>query len=173
MILTEEQTKLITSSGSYSCELIKQQWSYALLGTEMSPLGNVIIFEAPFRTGKLELEKVMVIAAELPNTDSFGGVAFLRLYSAQLGSILSQILKKDCYVDESSMFVGDQQASITVANRIKDSALFHIIFSVTQSEGLCNLILDEESSNLFKTQAVESFHFLTKSIFLETRRDNF
>lgn len=173
MILTEEQTKLIVNSEYYGCELIKRPWSYTLLGAEMSPLGNIIVFESPLQTGKLELEKVMVVAAELPNTNSFGGVSFLRLYSTQVGSLLSHILQKECYVDGSNVFVEKQQASITITNRVKDSVLFHIIFSTGHSDGLYNLSLNEDSDKLFKTQIVDSFHFLTKSIFLETQRDGF
>lgn len=173
MILSEEQTKIVVSSGVYSCELMKQKWSYTLIGAEMSPLGNIIVFEAPLQTGKLELEKVMVIAAELPNTTKFGGVSFLRLYSAQIGSLLTQVLQKNCYVDQSNIFIEDKQASITVSNSIKDSFLFHIILSTGNSEGLSNLILDKEKNEELKVQIVDSFHFLTKSIFLETQRDNF
>lgn len=173
MILNEEQTKIITSSGVYGCELMKQQWSYALLGAEMSPLGNIIVFESPLQTGKLELEKVMVVAAHLPNTNSFGGVSFLRLYSAQIGSLLTHILQKNCYVDQNNIFVEDKQASITITNKLKDSFLFHIIFSTGQSEGLYSLAIEDQAKEQLKTQIVDSFHFLTRSIFLETQRDSF
>jgi hypothetical protein len=137
MILTNEQTKIIVSSQFYGCELIKQKWSYTLLGPEMSPLGNIIVFETPLKTGKLELENVLVFAVELPNTNSFGGVSFLRLYLAQLGSLLTEHLQKVCHIDQSNVFIENKQSSITISNTVKDS-----------------------------------FHFLTKSIFLETQRDN-
>jgi len=173
MILTTEQTKIIVPSEHYGCELLRQKWSHTLLGSEMSPLGNMIVFETPLQTGNLSLKQVMVFAAELPNTESFGGVSFLRLYLAQLGSILTQHLQQVCNIEHNNIFIENQQSSITLSTSKKTSFLFHIMFSLEKEEGLSALTLEENTKNEFKQQAVEAFHYLTKSIFLETQRDDF
>lgn len=173
MILNEQQTNQLTKNSPYDCELIKHQWAYSILREQTSPLGSILAFQTPLQMGTLALEKVLVITGELPNTNGFGGVSFLRLFSAQVGSLLSDILQKSCHVNESSIFVEQEQASITVTNRIKDSFLFHVIFSVGKSENLYDINLSEENMKRFQEQIVDSFHFLTKSIFLETQRDNF
>lgn len=173
MILSEQQTKQLTKNEPYDCALVKQQWAYQILREQTSPLGSIIAFQTPLQMGALNLDKVLVVAGELPNTNSFGGVAFLRLFSAQVGSLLSELIQKSCHVDESSIFVEQQQCSISVTNKFKDSFLFHLIFSTGKSESLHNINLPEEDMQKFQTAIVDSFHFLTKSIFLETQRDNF
>lgn len=173
MNLNKEQTNQLTNNQPYNCSLVKHPWSYSVFGTETSPLGNIITFESPLEAGALKLDSVLIIAGELSNTNSFGGTAFLRLYSAQIGSLLSEVLGKNCHVDESSIFVENQQCSITITNKSKDSFLFHILFSTGNSDQLFNLILDTDAQQAFRNEAVNSFHFLTKSIFLETQRDNF
>ena len=172
MILTNEQTKVIVPSDYYKCELLKQKWSYTLLGSEMSPLGNIIAFESPLQAGNLNLDNVLVFAAELPNTGAFGGTSFLRLYLAQLGSLLTQHLQQVCNIEHNNIFIDNKQASIALSSTKKDSFLFHIIFSVKSEEQLACLNLDDNLRNEFKKQAVEAFHFLVKSIFLETQRDD-
>ena len=173
MNLTNEQTNQLTNNEPYNCSLVKHPWSYSIFGNETSPLGNIITFETPIQMGALQLDNVLVIAGELPNTNSFGGIAFLRLYSAQIGSLLSEVLGKNCHVDESSIFVENQQCSISVTNKIKDSFSFHLIFSTGEAEQLFNVKLEEEVKQQFRDKLVGSFHFLTKSIFLETQRDSF
>ena len=104
----------------------------------------------------------------------FGGVCFQRLYTTQLGSLLSVITGKECFVDESCVFADGIQASLSVTNKIKDSVVFHIIFPIdTELEEFSKLSLSEEDMQTFKTNCIESFKHLTKSVFLETQRDNF
>jgi hypothetical protein len=179
MIITPEQQKEITGllndKQTYGCSLIRQRWSHGILGEQSSLYGNIVTFAVPIDIGTLSIEQGIVIAAELPNVNMFGGVCFQRLYIAQLGSILCEILDQPCSVDENSIFVGDKQASVTITNRVKESALFHIIFSTTETEEcpLHTLKLTDEQLEKFQQGAVSAFHHLSKSIFLETQRDNF
>ena len=104
----------------------------------------------------------------------FGGICLQRLYTTQLGSLLSIITGKECFVDESCIFMDGVQASITFTNKIKDSIIFHIIFPIdTESEELSKLSFNEKDMQTFKTNCIDSFRHLTKSVFLETQRDNF
>lgn len=178
MILTDEQTIFLQNSNQqYDCKLLHQRFGVALklFGVEsVSPLGDILCFSSPTVISSLTINKALVLAVELPNTDIFGGTCFLRLFSAQLGSILSSLLSKECFVDESSVFIEDKQTSISMINKVKDSIMFHIIFALeTDIKELNNLELDEQPFNMFQTNAVQSFQQLTRSIFIETRRDNF
>jgi hypothetical protein len=64
---------------------------------------------------------------------------------------------------------------------VKDSVIFHIIFPREMHPSFSQLgiknffLLDLSSQDLadFKTNAIESFNYLIKNIFIETRRDNF
>ena len=173
MILTNEQVAILTNEQPYEGSLVKQEWSYSFLKDTMSPLGNILVFECPTTIGGVTLLKSLVIAVELPNVNMFGGVSFMRLYCTHLGSLLSQIMNKDCYVDESYIIVENNQTSISLINYVKESTLFNIIFSSESQENVFGLNLTPEEKMLFQEKAIDCFDHLTKSIFIETRRDNF
>ena len=175
MILNEQQIKAVTSQESvYCCSLIKHQFAHLFFGEDISPLGNIVVFESKVEIGHLLLEKALIVSGELPNTNMFGGVCFQRLYATQLGSLLSVIAGNECFVDESCIFADGQQACLSVTNKIKDSVLFNMIFPIeTSINEFFKLALDDEKMETFKTNCIESFKHLTKSIFLETQRDDF
>ncbi len=176
MILTPaDTTALLGSSPTYNCELIKRRISYYFFGDKMSPTGNIVTFEAPTTIGSLSIEQALVIAGELPNSNIFGGICFQRLYSAQLGSIFAETFGTECYVDGSNIIVGDKQANVCIANRVKDSILFHSIFCIKSDiENFYNLSDSQtEKINVFKEKAVGCFYHLSHSIFVESQRDNF
>jgi hypothetical protein len=84
------------------------------------------------------------------------------------------ITGKQCFVDESCIFADGLQSSIALTSKFKDSVLFHIIFPIkTDRKEFYDFSLKEEDMQTFKVNAVESFKHLTKSIFLESQRDNF
>lgn len=173
MILMNEQVGILTNNGPYECSLVKQKWSHSILRDDISPLGNILTFECPTNIGSLSLEKSLVLAAELPNVNMFGGVSFMRLYCTLIGSLLSQIIDKDCYVNESCIIVEDKQSSISLINHVKESTLFNIVFSTKFREDIFGLDLSPDNKLLFQEKSIQCFHHLTKSIFIETRRDNF
>ena len=177
MILSKEQTAQLTDEeGVYDCKLVAQQFAYKLIRENVSPLGDVFCFTSPARIGPLGLEEAVILAGELPNTDMFGATCFLRLYSTQLGSLLSVLTGKESYVEDSCIFVEGKQSSLTILNKIKDSVVFHIVFPVLcYAEGvdLQTLDLETPTMNDFKVNAIECFKHMVKSIFIETRRDNF
>lgn len=175
MILNDEYIKqIVNDQGVYDCNLVQQRFANKILRNEVSPLGDAFCFVVPTVIGPLAINKALVIAVELPNTELFGGVCFLRLYATQLGSLISVMTGKECFVDESCIFADGHQASISILNKIKDSVLFHIVFALESEHGmLCKLDLDDQKLKEFKFNAVESFNHLTKSIFVETRRDSF
>lgn len=174
IIPNDRLSPLLSEEGKYELILSKSRWSHFVFGNDINPHGNAIAFTAPFKVGQAELSNALIIAAELPNVDLYGGVCFQRLYTAQLGSILNEQTQKDCFVDEGCVFVEKKQCSLSVVNWIKGSSLFHNIFSLcpNSSETLYNLEFDEESLKKFQEKALESFHYLARNIFVETQRDN-
>jgi hypothetical protein len=175
MILNTEQITSITNEGSYECIFSKQRFSL-LFSEDPSPIGSIIVFESPLTIGPVHFDKSVVICGELPNTNIFGGVCFQRLFSAQLGSMLSDLLGEPCYIKENCLFVDEKQTSITIVNQVKSSAMFHVFLPLSINlegeHGLYELKLTEEQITQFKQHCVDCFHFFTKSLFLETQRDN-
>jgi hypothetical protein len=177
MILEQQHlTEILTESGSYDYSLIKQLFSYKLLQEKVSPLGNIFCFEAPTSLGPLYLESALIVAAELPKTDTFGAACFQRLLATQIGTFVSMQIKKDCWLDQNCLFVEDKQLSITVLNQIKNSVVFNIIIPIKHSIEAVNffqLDLPAEELTQLKQNIIGSFHFLTENLFIETCRDNF
>ena len=176
MILNQEQSKkLYPDTDTYECTLVRQRFGYAVFGDNASPIGNVVCFEAPTTIGPLLIEKALVIAAEIPNTNIFGGVCFQRLYSTMLGSFLSTTTGADFYVDEGCLFGEGNQLSVAVVNRIKDSVLFHVVIPLVFNRDLelTSVELAPEQLSAFKAQAIDGFQHLIRSVHLETQRDNF
>jgi hypothetical protein len=182
MILTEETTSmLLDGHGVYDCKLITQQFVYKLKGEQTSPLGNIICFESAVTVGQLGMTKALVLVGDILTTNVFGACCFQRLYSAQLGTLLSLYTGKETYLEESSILVEGQQASLVLLNQVKDSIIFHMIFPIEMHSSFSNLGIDNlfllnlSSQDLadFKTNAVNSFEYLIKNIFIQTRRDNF
>lgn len=179
MKLTTEQmqaTNLLTPEGYYDCCLIQQRFAYKLFRNNASSMGDVIMFDAHTKIGPLSFADAIVIAVELPATTIFGGVCFARLYAAQLGSVLSALLNVECTVDESCIFIDDKQASVSMINQVKESVLINFIFPLQEDnteEAFYTLKMDCEQKTNFEISVIESFKQLTRSIFIETRRDNF
>jgi len=175
VILNDDQLKHITNEGAYECLFSKRRFSTVFF-EDPSPLGSIIVFESPISIGPVKFENSLSICMELPNTNIFGGVCFQRLYSAQLGSILSNLSDKPYYVNENCLFVEDKQTSITIVNQLKSSIMIHVFLPITvtkeDSKGLFETKLPADKMEILKEHCVNSFHHLTRSLFLETQRDN-
>jgi hypothetical protein len=174
MILTDEQLQiLLNDTQTYQCLLHSKRFSHYFFNDSIQSLGNVIGFEAPVEIGSVNLNKAFVIVCELPNRDLYTGICMLRLYCAQLGSIISGLSNSEASLDESSIFIDNKQATITLTNLVKESVISHIIFPLeTELEQFYALELDKDRMLSFKLQALDSFNHLTQSIFKETQRDN-
>lgn len=175
MILTNEQINAITNeNGLYEWSFVNRRFSHLFFNENISPIGNIIAFEAKAELGPVHFNKALILCGEIINTSMFGGVCFQRLYSTQLGSLLSVITGKRCIVDASTIIANEIQATIAITNRVNDSVVFHIVFPIeTSNKDFDELNLSEKDMTDFKINAVESFKHLTKSIFVETQYDNF
>lgn len=175
MILTTEQTaQIVDEEGFYDCRLLQQRFAYKIIGDRVSPIGNVFNFIAPIKIGPLKLSKALVLVGELPNTNLFGGACFNRLFCTQLGSLISVLSNKECYLNGDCLFVDDKQISFTLLNNIKDSLIFHTIIVIESEHSQIDVLpLNEQQTAQFQSNLVECFDFLAKDIFVQTRRDNF
>lgn len=177
MILQQDQlTQVLREDGIYECSLIKQLFSYKILNNNVSPLGNIFCFQAPVQLGPLFFESALVIAAELPKTDTFGGACFQRLLASQLGTFISNYVEADCWLDQNCLFIEDRQVSITILNQIKNSVVFNTVIPIKHSvQGVNFFELQLPNQQMLELQEnlIGSFHYLTENLFIETCRDNF
>lgn len=171
MILTEQDVKSVLNKDKiYEGFLTTKKWSYFFFKENISPLGNIIGFESPVKIGVMHLTKAFVLAIELPYCGAFGLTCFNRLYCAQLGSLLSESIGKDCYVDGNCHIVDDKQISLSISSLQGDTGLINIVIS--QCNENLDVLQPAELTTDFKHKAIDSFYFLTQSIFIEARRDN-
>lgn len=175
MNLTSEQAKALYNDTSfYDCRLILQRFGYALYKDSVSPLGSIVCFEAPTKIGSLELPKALVICGELSNVSMFGGICFQRLFLSQIGSVIGEKIKQECYVNENVLVVGLNQASICLTNRVKESVLFHVVIPIeSPTNAFFELKLEEDLLKELKETFIGSFYHLLNSVYKETQRDNF
>jgi hypothetical protein len=175
MILNNEQVKQIqNANGGYTGFFLQQSFGYRYLQAEVSAVGNAIVFESPINMGVLNLPNSLAICAEILNTGSFAGICFARLYMMQVGTILSQLTKKDWYLNGDCLFMEDKQASLCFVNEVKNTALIHVLFSREDNQlGLQPLLMSDEDMSIVKTQAISVFNLLVKDVYIQTRRDNF
>lgn len=174
MILTDKQLQiLLDEDQAYKCTLHNKRFSHYFFNDSIKSLGNAIGFEAPVHVGPLKFNKAFVIVYELPGRDLYTGVCMLRLYCAQLGSIITGLSNLETTLDESCIFINDKQATVTLISSVKESVISHIIFPLeTDLENFHSLDLTEDRMTSFKLQAIDSFEHLTWSIFKETQRDH-
>ena len=178
MILTEQQTiRLINGEPEYNCSLINRKFGYDVFKDSVSPVANAICFQSPIKVGSLKFARSITVCGELLNYDLLAGICFYRLYLAQVGSLLSEKINAECLVNENVLMIENKQACISIINKRKDTTLFHLIIpdvidSKEQAEQFYQLNLTYEDTVAFKESLIDSFYFLTHSIFLESQRDN-
>lgn len=171
MILTFEETKkLLNNSEFYECELIKQRFAWDFFQEQLSPFGNILIFDYPTKIGKIDFKRSLNVCIELPNYNQIAGVCFERLFLTQIGSILADETQTDCFVNENTLIVNDKQASITLLNTLNNSVLLQITLPLKGIEE--NFHYFENASSDMYEKIKNSFYFLTKSIFLESQYNN-
>lgn len=175
MFLDKNQSRiLLNESGVYEGSLLTQQFAYKFYENQVSPIGNVISFSAPASIGPVNIEEAIIVAGELQHMNSFGTIAFQRLYATQLGSLLANWTEKDYYVQEGCLYCEDKQVSLTLANKVKDSGIFHMIFPIVMYQEHLNVhpIVLEEYLEPFVSEITNSFNYLVNSIFIGSCRDN-
>lgn len=173
MILNSEQlNNVLTETGIYDCCLLTKQFGYSMYKDEVSPLGNICCFTANVRLGSVNLSTALVFAGELPTADLYATICFQRLYLTHIGSIISSLFKLDCYVIENNLFANDRQLSTGISTTIKTSGLFHIVIPNEAAANMSGLHATAEQIKNIQLNAIQSFDFLKKSIFIEAKRDN-
>ncbi len=179
MILNLEQTQSILNEDKlYNCCLLTQQFAFKFFDKNTSPLGNIVAFTTPTEVGNIRIEQALVFAAELQNVTPFALACFQRLYTLQLGTLLTNFTGNDYFMDESCLFIKDKQVNLTLLNTVKTSGIFHLIFPIvmyqTDYSKILHLIeLDCEKATEFVTEGINCFNFLLNNIFISNCRDNF
>lgn len=172
MVLSNEQTKqLLNGEPSYDCRFAKQRFGYEFFQSSTSPLGSILCFEYPTQVGTFKFQQAINLCIELPGYNALSTICFERLYLTQIGSLISNALHIDCFVNENSLFIDDKQLCITLIKSFSSCNLLHITIPTKSKHKQFSKLEKLESGIKRKLMedVANSFEFLTKSIFLESQ----
>ena len=164
---------IITDIKVYDGLLIHKRFAYTYFRKKTLPIGNIVAFRAPMNVqadGMIDNEDVLQndfiysddainFCWEIPNLDSFGAVAYQRLFNTQIAGILSnRYLKKPIEVDGDDFMVHDGfEGSDGVLQKVGKCSV-----SITYSKD--NVTLGHTGMNINAGRKAPPFAYSTKLI---------
>lgn len=138
---------MIIEQKEYDGKLLHSRFAYKFFRDKTLPIGNIVAFRAPMKVeveGMIDSEDVLNndyiysddainFLWEIPMLDSFGAVAWQRLFNTQIANILStQYLKAPIEVDGDDLIVHKE----------------HTQGGVTQTKGKCSVSITYSKNNV-------------------------
>lgn len=138
---------MIIEQKEYDGKLLHSRFAYKFFRDKTLPIGNIVAFRAPMKVeveGMIDSEDVLNndyiysddainFLWEIPMLDSFGAVAWQRLFNTQIANILStQYLKAPIEVDGDDLIVHKE----------------HTQGGVTQTKGKCSVSITYSKNNI-------------------------
>ena len=194
MIITREQLKEVTGSDYYCGKAIHDRFAYKFFKKEVLPTGNIVAFVAPMEVtdNLIDLEdsinkdyiyseSAINFIMEIPNIDLFGGVAFQRLFNAQVGSLLcSRYLNKPGFVDGDDIMVTEEgtdkpkKCSVSIAAKKNDAVLIHLGINIEAGNRAPDFAystnMSSEQVENFMKDCCNIFYSITRDIFVATTK---
>jgi hypothetical protein len=192
MVITNEQLQQVTGQNIYDGSLIHNRFAYKFFKKDVSPSGNIVAFVAPMEVtaNLIDLEDALNrdfiysdsainFVIELPLTNLFGGVAFQRLFNAQLGSLLSiKYLQKEGYVDGDDIMIRDgeefKKASVSIAAEKNGAILIHVGINIKAGDRAPSFAYSTELTDVqadsFMKETCNMFYEMVHDIFVATTK---
>lgn len=193
MIITREQLKETTGCDYYDGSAIHERFAYKFFKKEVLPTGNIVAFVAPMEVtdNLIDLEdsinkdfiyseSAINFIMEIPNIDLFGGVAFQRLFNAQVGSLIcSRYLSKPGYVDGDDIMISEEgsepkKCSVSIAAKKNDAILIHLGINIVAGDRAPSFAystnLTPELAENFMKDCCNIFYTMTRDIFVATTK---
>lgn len=110
--------------------------------------GNMVCFRSPVDLPKTHLteakkiEDALVFAIEIPDVGLFGGVAFQRLFVAQVATYLNEHFHISTTVNRHKVYVNQTPITIAHINEAKNACLIHVIIDIPALLNSAHLALD-------------------------------
>lgn len=184
----------------YDGNLLHSRFAYRFFKERTLPIGNIIAFRAPMKVeaaGMIDSEDIINndfiysddainFLWEIPNLDSFGAVAWQRLFNTQIANILSsKYLNAPIEVDGDDLIVhkehtqggvtqtkGKCSVSITYVNN--NIALGHTGINITAGKKApafaYSTNLTDEQAESFMKDVINLFYSMNDNIFIATSK---
>lgn len=192
---------IITDIKVYDGLLIHKRFAYTYFRKKTLPIGNIVAFRAPMNVqadGMIDNEDVLQndfiysddainFCWEIPNLDSFGAVAYQRLFNTQIAGILSnRYLKKPIEVDGDDFMVHDSfegsdgvlqkvgKCSVSITYSKDNVTLGHTGININAGRKAppfaYSTKLTNEQAEQFMKDVVQLFYELNDDIFIATTK---
>lgn len=191
---------IIKDISVYDGKLLHGRFAYKFFRERTLPIGNIIAFRAPMKVeveGMIDSEDVLNndyiysddainFLWEIPYLDSFGAVAWQRLFNTQIANILStKYLNAPIEVDGDDLIVHKEhnqggvtqvkgKCSVSITYSKNNIALGHTginIFAGKKAPAFAfSTNLNDEQADSFMKEVVELFYRLNDDIFIATSK---
>ena len=191
---------LLNNIKEYNGDLIHSRFAYKFFKERTLPIGNIVAFRAPMNVeaeGMIDSEDILNadyiysedavnFCWEIPYLDSFGAVAWQRLFNTQIANLLStKYLKAPIEVDGDDLIVhkehtqggvtqpkGKCSVSITYTNN--NVALGHTGINIVAGKKApafaYSTNLTDEQVNEFMADVIKVFYTMNDDIFIATSK---
>jgi len=191
---------IIKDIKEYDGKLLHARFAYKFFRERTLPIGNIIAFRAPMKVeveGMIDSEDVLNndyiysddainFLWEIPYLDSFGAVAWQRLFNTQIANILStKYLKAPIEVDGDDLIVHKEhnqggitqpkgKCSVSITYTKNGVALGHTGINISAGKKApafaFSTNLADEHAETFMKEVVELFYRLNDDIFIATSK---
>jgi len=184
----------------YDGKILHSRFAYKFFRDKTLPIGNIIAFRAPMKVeleGMIDSEDVLNndyiysddainFLWEIPYLDSFGAVAWQRLFNTQIANILSnKFIKAPIEVDGDDLIVHKEHAqggitqqkgkcSVSITYSRNNIAMGHTGININAGKKApafaYSTQLNDEQATLIMQEVINLFYVLNDDIFIATSK---
>ena len=183
----------------YDGEILHNRFAYRYFRNKTLPIGNILAFRSPMLVeadGMIDEEDVLKnefiysddainFLWEIPYLDSFGAVAYQRLFNTQLANILHGYIKAPIEMDGDDIIVHKEheqhgivqpkgKCSVSITHVKGDAALGHTGINIKAGRKApahaYSTGLDDQQAESFMRDVIDMFYGLNDDIFIATTK---
>jgi len=190
---------IINDIKTYDGNLLHNRFAYRFFRNKTLPIGNILAFRAPMLVeaeGMIDEEDVLKnefiysddainFLWEIPNLNSFGAVAYQRLFNTQLATILHNYVKSPIEMDGDDIIVHKEheqcgivqpkgKCSVSITHVKGEAALGHTGINIVAGRRApvhaFSTGLTDDQADQFMRNVIDMFYGLNDDIFLATTK---
>ena len=190
---------MIIDLENYNGDLIHSRFAYTFFKKRTLPIGNIVTFRSPMHVeadGMIDHEDVLKndfiysddainFCWEIPGLDSFGAVAWQRLFNTGIANLLQSMINAPIEVDGDDLIVHKEftrsgiiqpkgKCSVSITYTKDGAALGHTGINVRAGEKAPSFAysteLTDEQIKVFQNTVIEMFYAMNDDMFLATTK---
>jgi hypothetical protein len=190
---------MIVNVNNYDGDLIHRRFAYTFFKNRTLPIGNIVTFRSPMLVeadGMIDHEDVLKndfiysddainFCWEIPGLDSFGAVAWQRLFNTGIANVLQSIIKAPIEVDGDDLIVHKEftsggiiqpkgKCSVSITYTKDGAALGHTGINVRAGDRAPSFAystnMTDEQVKTFQDTVVEMFYAMNDDMFIATTK---